>query len=231
MSAIVVVGGSRGLGRAFCLGLPDDGDKVYCISRSEPCFDRSSRRAEYVWIDGNLSQPDTMRLLARRIQDPVDLLVYNAGIWEQTTFAETSDAEIVDIVNVNLTSALLLMKALIPQVVIANGRIVVIGSTCGLENEGTRSVAYAASKFGLRGLVHSLREVLRERGIPVTCISPGSIATDVAFELGRDAAIESHKGKRIPVQDLVDLVRCIRGLSKASCVKEIDLPALLDTDA
>jgi len=56
------------------------------------------------------------------------------------------------------------------------------------------------------------------------------MATDVPFEEGAATALERYNGQRIPVQDVVALIRCIAELSVATCVKEIVLPALLDTD-
>lgn len=100
-----------------------------------------------------------------------------------------------------------------------------------MDNEGCKAVAYTASKFGIRGLAHSLRECLRKDGIAVTCISPGSMATDVSFDEGAEAAIKKHDGARIPVQDIVSLVKTVTNLSPASCIKELHVPAVKDVDA
>ena len=75
MSVIVVAGGSKGLGEAFCLGLPNDGDTVYCLSRSEPNFHRSMRGVKYVWIPADLSKPNAISSFASQISDPIDLLL------------------------------------------------------------------------------------------------------------------------------------------------------------
>lgn len=162
---------------------------------------------------------------------PIDVLLYNAGVWESVDFPQVSDTEIQHIVNVNLTSLLLAAKRLMPHLIAAPAaKVILIGSTCGLENEGGTSVAYAATKFGMRGAAHALREVLRPHGVAVTCLSPGSMATDVTWEEGPDAALKRHGQKRIPVHDVIHLLRCLMELSPAACIKEIDMPALLDTD-
>lgn len=127
-------------------------------------------------------------------------------------------------------SAVSSVHALLPNLKKAShAKIILIGSTSGLDNEGCKAVAYTASKFGVRGLAHSLREYLRKDGITVTCINPGSMATDLSFDNGPEAAIKKHDGKRIPVHDIVSLVKTIAGLSSASCVKELHVPALNDT--
>jgi NADP-dependent 3-hydroxy acid dehydrogenase YdfG len=106
-----------------------------------------------------------------------------------------------------------------------------IGSTDGIENNGSKQVSYVASKFGIRGIASALRENLRKYEIGVTCINPGNIAATIPFEEGAEKAITLYKGTSIPVQDIVSLVKTIAHLSKASCVKEINMPAMMDMNA
>lgn len=233
MGDIVVFGASRGLGAALAHGVADAGEKVWCVSRTRPALlDRTDGIAR-TWIEHDLADPTAFHRVTSALGDtPISLLVYNAGIWESNGFEKADEAEIKAIVDVNLTSLLLAARYLLPNLRKApNARLVLIGSTCGLENEGTSSVAYAATKFAMRGAAHALRELLRRDQMAVTVISPGSMATDVDFEAGPKAALERHKGSRIPVGDIVEIVRLLRRLSPASCVKEIDIPAVADTDA
>jgi NAD(P)-dependent dehydrogenase (short-subunit alcohol dehydrogenase family) len=99
------------------------------------------------------------------------------------------------------------------------GNVVFIGSTWGLENSGSNRVASAASKFGLRGAAHALREHFREAMVRVTCINPGWFSTDVP-----------HNKGAMPVADIVELVRCIFKLSDATYVKELVVTATTDGD-
>jgi NAD(P)-dependent dehydrogenase (short-subunit alcohol dehydrogenase family) len=82
-----------------------------------------------------------------------------------------------------------------------------------------------------RGLASSLREYLREEKIAVSIISPGGIATDVPFELGPEAALARHKSNRIPVGDIVAIIKTLIHLSHASVIKEIVVSAMSDTEA
>ncbi|MGE0699431.1 MAG: SDR family NAD(P)-dependent oxidoreductase [Hyphomicrobiaceae bacterium] len=232
MADVVVFGASRGLGAALATAVPEPGERVWCIARSRPALLDRGDGIERRWIAHDLADPSAITTVATAIGDrPVGLLVYNAGIWESAGFADVADAEIRAIVDVNLTSLLLAVRHLAPNLRAAtHAKVVLIGSTCGLENEGTTSVAYAATKFAVRGAAHALRELLRPDGIAVTVLSPGSMATDIALEAGADAALAAHGGKRIPVADIVAIVRMLRALSPAACVKEIDVPALADTD-
>lgn len=232
MANLLIVGGSRGLGEAFALGLPSPKDRVWIVSRTRP-------RVRCSWIRADLAVPAAGRRISSALKGlPLDLLLYNAGIWEPNAFsgAYSFQAEpeksLRRIVDVNLTAAITCIRSAMPNLRRArHAKVVLIGSTSGLENSGTPGVAYTASKFGLRGLAHALRGSLRPHGIAVTCINPGEIAAEIPYTAGAMKAIQAYRGARIPVQDMVALVRCIQGLSRATCVKEIDLPAMMDRNA
>jgi short-subunit dehydrogenase len=227
----LILGASRGLGAAFAAGLPKKGDHVFGVSRTQ-LKGGPGYLHKRTWIEADLRKPsEAIRTIVRVIGTKrVDVLILNAGIWETVEFERTSTADIMDIVSVNLTSSLLLVRELANNLRAGHGNIIVIGSTCGLDNEGASNAGYVATKFAARGLVHSLRELFRSDFVRVTCISPGSIASEVSFEDGSDAALDKYRKMRIPVGDIVSLVRCILCLSVASCVKEVIVPATLDTD-
>jgi short-subunit dehydrogenase len=227
---ILVFGASRGLGEAFAKALPGPRDKVWAVSRTEPSYvdDR------HIWIQADLADPIPSAQTVKQTvgREPVDILIYNAGIWEKESFDKVNPQDLLDIVNVNLSSMIVSVQALVPNLSLSKkGRIFLISSTCGLENEGSSTVGYVAAKFGVRGAAHALREFFRESEVTVTAISPGSMATDIPIEQGTKEALDRHKGARIPMSDMVGLVRAICLMSKAACPKEIDLPATKDTDA
>ena len=238
MANILIIGASRGLGRAFSAGVPTVGDTVWLVSRSRPDLEKGDGVTR-LWIESDLSSRNAHRKVAEALADRIlDVLIYNAGIWEDHAFESEYDFEKVDteetqnIITVNLTSAITCVQGVLPNLKrSASGKIILIGSTSGLENTGSREVAYTASKFGIRGLGHALRENLRSDGIAVTCINPGEIAAEIPYERGAEEAISVYHGTRIPVQDLVALVRCLISLSRVACVKEIDLPAITDSNA
>lgn len=237
MTHFLIIGASRGLGLGFSIGLPDPGDTVFLVSRTRPpSLDRSDQVSRF-WIQADLSVPQTA---AVKISEAigtraVDFLLYNAGIWEENAFEATysfeksTPQEMEQIIHVNLLSAILCTHRLIPNLKLSsNPRVVYISSLSGLDNSGAAEVANTASKFGLRGVVHALRQCLREHRIPVTSLNPGNIAAEIPYEVSVEEAIRTYNGTRIPMQDLVLLLRCLRQLSRVSCVKEIDIPAMPD---
>jgi len=109
-----------------------------------------------------------------------------------------------------------------------NAKIILIGSTWGLDNHNGKEIAFSATKFALRGIVHSLRENMREYGIGVSIVNLGYLATDFDYEDGIEKIIQKSNGELIPLQDVVEAVRFIVSTSNASCVKEINMPAMKD---
>jgi short-subunit dehydrogenase len=228
MKNIVIVGASRGLGGAFASSLIGPDDRAWLISQNRPALCDGERIR---WVEADLAHPGPVLTAALASIDceRVDLLIHNASTWESNEFDETSVEELVSILNISLVSAIQIVRELQLPIKRGSGNLIFIGSTCGLENEGAASVAYAAAKFGLRGASSALREHFRQSGVRVTCINPGSMATDLPA--GDPSAAQSrYRGRRMPVDDLVATVRYIMSLSPAACVKELHLPATLDTD-
>ena len=229
MTNAVIVGASRGLGLALAEALIPDHDRCWLLSREEPEPVRRHEKAHWIRCDLAAAGNDWESLFAGIGDAPVRTFIYNAGVWERDRFDRVRRDFLGEIVNVNLTSLLESAHALHHNIVRGGGNIVLIGSTCGLENEGSSGVGYTAAKFGVRGAAHSLREHFRPANVRVTCLSPGSMATDVP--LGQpETAVERHGGARMPVDDIVALVRCVLSLSPATCVKELTVPATKDTD-
>jgi short-subunit dehydrogenase len=235
MTATIIFGASRGLGAAFNLALPARGDRMWLVSRSRPDLDYDDGVARH-WIEADLSGADAAAKTAVALgTNSLDVAIYNAGIWESSAFSpgysfdKVPDEETQNILTINLFSAITCLKAVLPNLRKSKAaKIILIGSTSGLDNIGQPEVAYTASKFGLRGVAHALREVVRKDGIAVTCLNPGNIGTITVT----DGAISSTPHERrdmIPPQDLIEMVRCVTRLSNSSCVKEIDIMAMTDS--
>ncbi|MFD5019860.1 SDR family NAD(P)-dependent oxidoreductase [Paenibacillus sp. NPDC058367] len=239
MRNYLILGASKGLGDAFVKGLPEYGDRVWIVSRSRPGSLDLNDGIKRVWIAVDLSGPDAAQVLSKGIQtEKIDVLVYNVGIWEKEgfedhyTFDKDKTSDIANIINVNITSTITCIQAVLPNLRQSEaGKIILIGSTAGLDHTNNAQVSFVASKFGLRGITHALREHVRKDGIAVTCVNPGELAAEIPYEDGAEKAIAEYSGTRIPVQDIVSIVKCIVNLSSASCVKEIHIPAMADLNA
>ncbi len=234
---LLIVGASRGLGAAFAQGLPNSGDTVWMVSRQKPQFPNPDDEVHRIWIEADVAASDGVSRIVAALKDQaIDGLIYNVGIWEATAFSQTyrfeeiSPLEHQRILQVNLGAAINCIQAILPHLRGSRkATVILISSISGVENVGSPEVGYVASKFGLRGVAHALRENLRSEGIAVSCINPGMIASEIPYEKGIEAALEAFSNSQLPVQDVVAIVRCILSLSPAACVKEVHMPALADT--
>lgn len=235
MTHFLITGASRGLGALLSHQLPSSGDQAWLVSRSQP-YTGDHNKVTRRWIEADLGQPDAAQRIASILgESPLDVLLYNAGIWESNAFSsdyrpeDVSLSETMQIMQVNLSSTILTIQALLPNLRrSANSKIIVIGSINGLENyTHGREVAYGASKFGLRGMTHALRENLRTDRIAVTCVNPGSFGS-YWMEGERLLTDTTDRDDLISTEDMVSTFKWLVSLSNRTCAKEIDLPAMLD---
>ncbi len=232
---LLIIGASRGLGAAFASKLPKTGDRLWTVSRTKPEFP-ALEGVQHTWIEADLARAGAGETLQTALEgQTLDAVIYNAGIWESTAFSTSYDFEAVPdleterIITVNLTSAITCVRAVLPCLKRSSAaKIILVGSTSGLENNGRLEVAYSASKFGLRGVAHALREGLRSSRIGVTCLNLGDLGT-VTLEGGEVHARGFDGRELIDPNDVLELVRCLLTLSNSSCVKEIDFCAVTDS--
>ncbi|RXK80698.1 SDR family NAD(P)-dependent oxidoreductase [Chlorobaculum sp. 24CR] len=172
----VVTGSSSGIGLATCRALLDAGAVVFGLSRRETPIAHEHFR----WIQADVTSDVAIdeafdAVLAQFGR--VDLLVNNAG------FGFFRDIELIDpaewrrLIDTNLTAMFLCSRKVVPSMKQAGrGMIVNIGSVAG--KRGIKGgTAYCASKFAVNGFSESLMEELREFGIRVACLNPGSVET------------------------------------------------------
>ena len=157
MTTYLILGASRGVGHALAAGLPEPGDTAYLVSRSLDEGESDIDGVRTIALAADLSKPDAPDRLRQWLGDtPIDVAIYNAGIWEtgwtRTAFEDIDEEEIRRILDTNLTGLVLCVRAVLGNLRAATlGRLVLIASISGLDNESSSPVAYAASKFGARG--------------------------------------------------------------------------------
>ncbi len=189
--AALVTGASGGIGAAIARSLCENGATVGLSgTRVEPleALAGDLGAASFV-LPCNLSDPEDVAALPGKAADAmgqVNILVNNAGITRDNLFMRMSDEEWASVLQVNLTSAMMLSKGVIRGMMKSRwGRIVNITSIVGATgNPGQAN--YAASKAGLVGLSKSLAYEVASRGITVNCIAPGFIETAMTDKLTED---------------------------------------------
>jgi 3-oxoacyl-[acyl-carrier protein] reductase len=234
-SNYLIFGISKGLGKALTKYLPHKQDVVYGVSRTEPNY--LKEYANVNWIKTDLAEPiNSTEIVKEKIKnETIDYLIYNVGIWEKEgftndySFSKSSQSEIINLININVSSCILAIQAVIENLKKSeNPKIILIGSTWALDNHNGKEVSFSASKFALRGIVHSLRETLREYSIGISILNFGTLATEYEMEEGTQVVLDELKGTSIPLSDAIQAVKFIISTTNASCVKEINMPAMKD---
>lgn len=182
----LVTGASRGIGLAVADELRAAGAHVVRLARS--LHDASGDRLTDLQCDVTRA-PDVERAVGRLVGElgVPDIVVNNAGIFFIKPLEETSPADFTTTLATNLTGPFLLARALVPRMVQrGSGHLVTIGSISDYTGF-PGSAAYAASKFGLRGMHEVIRAETARSGIRTTLISPGPVDTEIWDAVNPDA--------------------------------------------
>lgn len=184
MRVALVSGASRGIGEAIARALHGKGYRVGLFARDEGrLLALAAELGEGAMaLPGDVrSFPDWQKAVAGLVQayGRLDLLVNNAGIGVLKPIQELSEEEFRQVLEVNLVGPFLGLKAALPALLASRGMVVNIGSLAG-KNAFKGGAAYNASKFGLLGLMGAAMLELREAGVRVVNILPGSVDTGFA---------------------------------------------------
>jgi NADP-dependent 3-hydroxy acid dehydrogenase YdfG len=177
----IVTGASSGIGAATARELARQGARVVLAARRVDELEAQARAiaaagGEAVAIATDVTDAaQVTRLVEQTIErfGRVDILVNNAGFGSGTPLAETEPAVITQMVNVNLLSAMLLTRAVLPDMLARrHGAIIAVASVAG---HIAISPLYSGTKYGLRGFMLSLRREVMGSGVSVSVMSPGFI--------------------------------------------------------
>jgi 3-oxoacyl-[acyl-carrier protein] reductase len=185
----LVTGGSRGIGLAIAHALAADGVNVSVTGLS----DAHLSAARLKIASAGPAAVETLRADVRRYDEierainatvgrfgGLDILVNNAGIGIFADVADMTPAQWADIIDTNLTGLFNACHAAIPHLRQRGGGSIVNISSLSGTNPFVKGAAYCASKAGVNAFSESLMQELRYDGIRVSCVAPGSVATEFA---------------------------------------------------
>jgi NAD(P)-dependent dehydrogenase (short-subunit alcohol dehydrogenase family) len=194
---VLVTGAGRGVGRACALAFAREGARIVCAARTQgeiastaaECKKNGAVAALAIPVDA--TNPEAVDELVKRIHKElgsVEVLCHATGGARTAPFAKTDDALWRDMLSVNLTSAFLVARAVLPDMIAKKkGRLIFIGSTAS--RTGYRyCAAYAASKHGLLGMVRSLALELGADDVTANVIGPGFLDVEATHKAAAEVA-------------------------------------------
>lgn len=187
----LVTGATGGIGKSICKTLVSQGVSLVISGTNQERLEafKAELGGDVQIITCNLKDKESVKNLAKEAEqalEGIDILVCNAGITKDNLLMRMSEEDFEDVINVNLTSTFVLIKACIRGMMKRKtGRIITIGSVVGtMGNPGQAN--YVSSKSGLAGLVKSVASEVASRGITVNNIAPGFIQTAMTDALNDD---------------------------------------------
>jgi 3-oxoacyl-[acyl-carrier protein] reductase len=182
-----VTGGNRGIGRAIAEAFVANGDQVAVTYRSgEP-------PQGVLAVTCDVTDPDSVESAFAEVeaaQGPVEILVANAGVTQDTLVLRMSDEDWSKVIDTNLTGSFRVAKRAAKGMLrLRRGRLIFISSVVGLLGSAGQ-VNYAASKAGLVGMARSLARELGSRSITANVVAPGFVETEMTAVLPAEKQAE-----------------------------------------
>ena len=224
----LITGGSRGIGRAIALRLAALGAAVAICGRDRAALaDSAAALAKsggrvFFHVADVTRDADVHDLVAKTESalGGISILVNNAGIGLFGPAHEKTEADWDRVLDSNLKSVFLVSRAVIPSMIRrGSGDIINISSLAG-RNAFPGGGLYCASKWGLHGLSSCMAEDLRDYGIRVSIIAPGSVATGFSGRGPKDPS------KVLTPEDVAHAVAMVVTQGPQSFLSEIQLRPL-----
>ena len=178
-----ITGGSKGIGYGVAEALLIQGFKVAITSRSLEAAEEAAKeleaKGEIIGLEADVRSYESQQKAVKAAVDKfgkIDLLVANAGVGKFNSIEDMTPEEWNATIETNLTGVFYSVKASLAELVKTEGYIITISSLAGT-NFFAGGAAYNASKFGLTGFSQAVMLDLRQKGVKVSTIMPGSVAT------------------------------------------------------
>jgi 3-oxoacyl-[acyl-carrier protein] reductase len=209
----IVTGGSRGLGFAIASALASEGADVMLVGRDEEALEQATREIGAAggssWsYRGDIAEPGTCgSVIAAALErwERIDVLVNNAGVYDEAPFLETGEDGWSFVLAVMLSAPMRLSRdAAKSMVETGGGSIVSMSSIDGHATDGPYT-SYSVAKAGLMQLTRNIAVELGPKGVRANTVSPGWALTPMvesaldAEELDR----MKHRFERVPLRRMV----------------------------
>lgn len=207
----LITGAGKGIGKALALALAQEGVSVALLARTTTDLEKVAEEVtaygvEAFVVQADVANLDSVNTAAEKVLNSfgaIDILINNAGIGRFGNFMDLEVASWEEVIQVNLMGAYYVTRAFLPQMIERKtGDIINISSTAGLNGNAMTS-AYSASKFALIGMTDSLMKEVRKHNIRVNCLTPSTVATDMALDLN---LTDGNPEKVMQPEDIAELL-------------------------
>ena len=224
----VITGATSGIGKALTEGLADRGAAVAICSRNEIQVKKvgtAVRQAGGTALGMACDVRDERQVaaFAERVLKEAGtptILINNAGVGRFAPVAEMSVATWDEVIEVNLRGMFLVTRAFLPAMLAAGrGAIVNLASLAG-RSGFSQGAAYCASKHGVLGFSKSLMLEVRQRGLRVIAVCPGSVNTPF---FDQETPFNPNRDKILAPEDVAQVVLDALEVPERAMVSEIDI--------
>ena len=219
----LVTGASRGIGRAICVRLAQEGANVVGVDIDLDVMDETAEKVraegvEFLAVQGNVVHLEEMKDAVSQAMDEfgsLDVMVNNAGITRDNLLIRMKEADWDAVIDINLKGVFNCIQAAArPMMKQRAGRIINIASVVGIiGNAGQAN--YSASKGGVIALTKTSARELAARGVAVNAVAPGFIETPMTEKLSdeaREASLEQIPFRRYgKAEDVAAVVSFLAG--------------------
>jgi len=211
-TSVLIVGGNRGLGLEWVRQWLDRGARVYATARqpasAEDLQKLQKRFRELLSIhQADVASDESVENLGKALEDePLDLLIHNAGVRGRGGLGDLDTDEVLEVLNINSIGALRTVREFLPHLKQSDGRgkIALITSLMGSidDNRSGGAYSYRMSKAALNMAGRSMAVDLRPDDIDVLILHPGWVRTDMGGPAARISVEESVSGMMVLVEKL-----------------------------
>jgi 3-oxoacyl-[acyl-carrier protein] reductase len=217
----IVTGAGRGIGRAVAVELGRLGMRVALVSRTRSELEETTGSVpDSLVLPADLRVESQVRNVVEETEEKlgaIDVLVNSAGVYHFGPTTEVSEEDFDRVIGTNLKGIFLTCRSVLPYMTMRKrGHIINIASIAGKVGSAGRSL-YCASKFGVVGFTEALLQEVREHGVRVSLICPGS--TNTTFS-PKDLTGKSRDGVLQP-EDVAHAVRMLVGQEANSFISEV----------
>ncbi len=179
----LITGGSKGIGYGIAAAMLAKGMKVAITSRTQKTADEAAASLgdsnQIIGIEADVRNYEAQQKAVQQVIEKwgqLDAMIANAGVGHFADIEDLTAQQWNEVMDINLTGVFYSTKASIAELKKSKGYLITIASLAGT-NFFAKGAAYNASKFGLVGFTQAVMLDVRQAGVKVSTIMPGSVST------------------------------------------------------